>query len=100
MNNDTFEYDVQKRARAGTAATFRAVVALYIMYLGYKLIRGMLDGTSTMLPWQGWGFGVFFILAGLGVGYYAWRRWHIDVENARLPKPEELPGDEDTPPEE
>ena len=31
------EYDIQKRARAGTAATFRAVVAGYIAYLGWKV---------------------------------------------------------------
>lgn len=91
MNNDTFEYDIQKRARAGTAATCRAVVALYVLYLGYKLIRGVMDGSSTMQPWQGWAFGVFFLLAGLAVGYYAWRRWRIDLEAARLPRKETLP---------
>ena len=102
MNNEGFEYDIQKRARAGTAATFRAVVALYILYLGYKLIRGVTDGSSTMLPWQGWAFGLLFFLAGLAVGYYAWRRYRIDLEAARLPKREgeALPGSDGAPPEE
>ena len=30
MREQQFEYDVQKRARAGTAATLRAVISLYI----------------------------------------------------------------------
>ena len=33
MKEQQFEYDVQKRARAGTAATLRAVISLYIIYL-------------------------------------------------------------------
>ena len=78
------EYDVQKRAKAGTSATFRGVVALYIIYLGYKVIQGAGDETSTMPPWLCWVGGIALIAAGLGCGYYAWRRWHIDVEAARI----------------
>jgi len=72
------EYNVQERARAGTKATFRGVVAFYIAYLGYKLIRE---------PEAAWSVtaGVVFILAALAFGYYIWRQWHIDVEKARLP---------------
>ena len=73
------EYNVQERARAGTKATFRAVVALYIAYLGYKLIREPAAGWSVAA-------GVVFILAALAFGYYIWKQWHIDVEKARLPE--------------
>ena len=72
------EYNVQERARAGTKATFRAVVAIYIAYLGYKLIREPAAGWSVAV-------GVAFIAAALAFGYYIWRQWHIDVEKARLP---------------
>lgn len=86
--NNKLEYDVQKRARAGTAATFRAAVALYIAWLGYRLIRSTLDGTSTLPAWAGWTAGIFFIAAALGFGWYIWKRWHIDVEAARIPAQE------------
>ena len=98
--NDKLEYDVQKRARAGTAATFRAVVAVYIIYLGYNLIKTTVDGSSTLPVWLGWAAGIFFIAAALGFGYYIWRRWHIDVEAARLPEtpgPQEIEEEDDRP---
>ena len=82
------EYNVQERARAGTRATFRAVAALYILYLGYQLIRGTVDGSSTLPPWAGWSVGIFFIAAALGFGYYIWKRWRADVEAARIPPSE------------
>ena len=98
--NDKLEYDVQKRAKAGTAATFRAVVAVYIIYLGYNILRSTIDGSSTLPPWVGWTVGIFFIAAALGFGYYIWRRWHRDVEAARLPEapePQEIEEEDDAP---
>ena len=97
--NEKLEYDVQKRAKAGTAATFRAVVCIYVMYLGSNLCRGTADGTSTLPPWAGWLCGIFFILAGLAFGIYTWNRYRIDKEAARLPEtdeeaPEENDGDD------
>lgn len=81
------EYDVQERAKAGTKATFRAVVALYIAYLGYKLIREPQAGWSVAV-------GVAFIAAALAFGYYIWRQWHIDVEKARLPETDGQSGEQ------
>lgn len=94
MNNSElkFEYDIQKRARAGTRATLRAAVALYIVYLGWSVIRGVREGTSAMAPWIGWTAGLVFIAAALGFGVYALRRYRLDLEEARLPEtgPDEL----------
>ena len=83
-NEPKLEYNVQQRARAGTAATFRAVVAIYIGYLGYKVILGVQDGSSSVPFWAGWAIGLFLIAAALAFCYYTWRRWHIDVEAARI----------------
>ena len=80
-----FEYDIQKRAKAGTAATFRAVVALYLVYLAYQIVRGVRDGSSAMSPVIGWIACVVFVAAAVAVGFYAWKRWRADVEAARLP---------------
>ena len=90
-NSPKFEYDIQQRAQAGVKATFRGVVAAYIAYLGYKLIR---DAESI------WHIvaSIVFIAAALAFGVYAFRRWRIDVEAARLPDEdlsEETDEDED-----
>ena len=31
MKEQQFEYDIQKRAKAGTAATLRAVISVYVI---------------------------------------------------------------------
>ena len=87
--DEKLEYDVRKRAKAGTSATFRAVVAIYVMYLGSNLCRSTADGTSTLPPWAGWLSGIFFILAGLAFGIYTWNRYRIEKEAARLPETDE-----------
>lgn len=90
MNNSEakLEYDIQKRARAGTRATLRAAVALYIAYLGRNIIQGVRDGSSSMAPWIGWTAGIVFLAAAVGTGVYAYRRWRLDLEAARLPESE------------
>ena len=89
-----FEYDIQKRAKAGTAATFRAVVALYLVYLAYQIIRGVRDGSSSMSPVIGWIAGVFFVAAAVAFCFYTWKRWRADVEAARISaQPEDAPED-------
>ena len=90
-----FEYDIQKRAKAGTAATFRAVVALYLIYLACQIIRGVRDGSSSMSPVIGWIAGVFFIAAAAAFGFYTWKRWRADVEASRFPAQAEDEGPEE-----
>jgi hypothetical protein len=85
MKEDRFEYDVQKRARAGTAATFRALVSAYLIYLGWSVLRGVLNGSSTVPVWLGWLIAVFFTGAALAFGFYTWKTWRRDLEAARLP---------------
>lgn len=91
MNGDKpeFEYDIQLRAKAGTAATFRGAVALYIIYLGWTILRNCLEGSSTLPLWLGWVAGIGFITAALGFGVYAFKRYRIDLEAAKLPPAEE-----------
>lgn len=77
------EYDIQKRARAGTAATFRAVVAGYIAYLGWKIATA--EG-STMSPLVAKLISCAFLVAAVAFGIYTWKRWRLDLEAARLPE--------------
>lgn len=89
------EFDVSKRARAGTAATFRAVVVGYLIYLGWKIASAEGGAMSVLTARL---IGAVFILAAIAFGVYTWKRWRIDLENARLPEePEEHGEDEDQP---
>lgn len=93
-DSQSFEYDPQKRARAVTAATLRAAVALYIVYLGWSIIKGVREGGTTMAPWLGWTAGLLFIAAALGFAFYAWKRFLREQEAACLPAGnEEAPED-------
>ena len=86
MKKESREYDVQKRAKAGTAATARAAVALYVAWLGVKILRGMNEGGSTVPPAVSWIAGLTFIAAALAFCFYIWKRWRTDLEAARLPE--------------
>ena len=89
MKDDKLEYDVQKRAKAGTAATARAAVAVYVIWLGVKIIRGTIEGGTTVPPAVGWIAGIFFIAASIAFCFYVWKRWRADLEAARLPVAQE-----------
>lgn len=85
MADKTPGYDFTKRSKAVNIATIRAVVAVYVAYLGCSIIRGVRDGGSTMSPALGWAIGVFFIAAAAAVLVYTWKRWRAELEAARLP---------------
>lgn len=89
---DNPEFDIQKRARAGTTATLRAAVAAYILYLGWKIMTAV---GSSVPPLLAKGIGAVFIAAALAFGVYAWKRWRVDLENARLPKAEDAQTEEE-----
>ena len=66
------------RSRAVNMATLRAVVAGYLVYLGGSVIYDLLKGRTSMSPALAWAAGLLFIAAGLGYGFYIWRRWQAD----------------------
>lgn len=86
MKQERFEYDVQKRARAGTAATLRAAVSVYLIYLGWTVIRGIRNGDSPVPIWVGGLAALVFAVAAIGFGVYAWKIYRRDLEAARLPE--------------
>ena len=90
------EYDVQRRARAGTSATLRALVAGYLVYLAWQIVKGVRTGETSMSPTVGYAAAAFFLLAALAFAVYLIRRWRREVEAARLPAAEEAaPNGED-----
>lgn len=80
------QYDIQRRARAGTSATLRALVAGYLIYLAWQILRNVRSGETTMPPAAGYAAAGLFLLAAVAFAVYLIRRWRIEVEAARLPE--------------
>ena len=75
-----WQYDVQKRARADTAATFRAVVVGYLAWLGWKIASAEGSSMSALAAQL---ISTAFLIAAIAFGVYAWKRWRSDLEAAR-----------------
>ena len=88
MDDRAFEYDAAKRTRANNLAVLRALVAAYLAWLGFSLIRDCLRGASTLSPAFAWTVGLVFIAAALAFAFYIRRQWKRELAAARLPKPE------------
>ena len=88
MDDRAFEYDTAKRAKANNLAALRALVAAYLAWLGFSLIRDCVRGASTLSPVFAWTVGLVFIAAALAFGFYIRRQWKRELAAARLPKPE------------
>ena len=85
MDEKNCEYDPSKRTRASNTAVLRAVVAAYLAYLGFDLLRDRIRGISTLSPVFAWTAGLGFIAAALAFGLYTWKLWKRELEAARLP---------------
>ncbi len=88
MDDRTYEYDMAKRTKANNLAALRALVAGYLAWLGFSLIRDLLRGTSTLSPAFAWTAGLVFIAAALAFAFYIRRQWKRELAAAKLPKPE------------
>ena len=84
MNGESPKYDAGKRSKAGTTASLRAVAVGYLLYLGYTLLRDVLDGTTTLPLWLSVSAAVVFIGVAVAFGFYTWRRYRCDVASALL----------------
>ena len=92
MDKRNADYDEVKRARAGGIATLRALVAGYMAYLAWQIVKGVRSGESTMAPAVGYAAAAFFLLAAAAFAVYLIRRWRIETEAARLPESDEAEG--------
>ena len=66
-------YHPARKARAGRTMTLRVLVCLYFLYLAWQIASGGAAGTSPM---------------AVGFGYYAWRRYRMDLKAAELTEEE------------
>ena len=81
------KYDVQKKARAATWATLRAVVSLYLLYMAWLIVKALGD-SSPIPPVLGWIIAGVFAAAALGFGVYTWRSYRQDLTDAKLGGPD------------
>lgn len=86
MDKRNADYDEVKRARAGGIATLRTLVAGYMAYLAWQIVKGVRSGESTMAPAVGYAAAAFFLLAAAAFAVYLIRQWRLEVEAARLPE--------------
>ena len=81
------EYDVQRRARAGTGATLRALVAGYLVYLAWQIVKGVRSGETSMSPAVGYAAAAFFLAALLSptaFGLAVWSETIIPIAGAGM----------------
>ena len=88
MDDRAFEYDTAKRTKANNLAVLRVLVAAYLAWLGFSLIRDCVRGASTLSPAFAWTAGLVFIAASLAFAFYIWKQWTRELAAARLPKSE------------
>ncbi len=88
MGEKACEYDMAKRTKASNFAVLRTLVAAYLVWLGFSLIRDHLRGVSTLPPALVWAAGLGFIAAALAFGFYTWKLWRRELDAAKFPPPE------------
>ncbi|MCR5089504.1 MAG: hypothetical protein K6C08_08340 [Oscillospiraceae bacterium] len=83
--NNRLEYEVQRRAKAGTAATLRCLVAGYILYLAWQIAKGGASGNTSMSPALSYAAAAVFAAVAVFFIVYSLKRWRQEAEAARLP---------------
>lgn len=88
------KYNVQRHRTAMIRSSIRGTAALYLLYIGYSLIRDRAD--SSMPVWGSIAAGAAFVLIAAAIGIYAWRQYKVDLKDAQV-RPEDLQeqGEED-----
>ena len=84
-------YDIEKRSKAGKAAALRAVVAVYICYLAFKIASA--ENTSMSVTACRI-IGAVFMAAGIAFVVYTYKQFHKDMKASVLSDEAEESADE------
>ena len=95
MNGEKQEVDARRGSRAGTTLSLRAVAAGYLIYLGWTMVRDLLNGSSTLPVWLSWTAGIGFAAVGAAFGWYSWKRYQADMKAERTQEEEKSPGEDE-----
>ena len=80
---NSLKFDVIKHNKAKISAFLRVIVAVYLGYLGVKMVTNQ---ETTMNAATSWTFGALFILAALIIAGYSIYRFYNDFTSAHIRK--------------
>ncbi|MBP5379407.1 MAG: hypothetical protein J6Y64_07695 [Ruminococcus sp.] len=80
---NTLKFDAVKRQKAKISAVLRVIVAVYLGYLGIKLVT---NKETTMDMATAWTFGALFMLAAIIIAGYSIYRFYSDFTAAHIRK--------------
>ena len=78
-----------RKTRISNIAMLRTLVAGYLFYLGFTILRDVIKGEPGSLPvWLLWLCGILFMLTALAFGWYTWRQYRrqtaaLEAESAQ-----------------
>ena len=81
-----------RKTRISNIAMLRTLVAGYLFYLGFTILRDVMKGEPGSLPvWLLWLCGILFMLTALAFGWYTWRQYRrqtaaLEAESAEEEK--------------
>lgn len=84
MNNQNENIDQAKKTKISNMTILRAVVAGYLFYLGFTILRDVLKGEPGSLPlWLLWLCGILFMLSAIAFGFYTWKYYQKEMASLR-----------------
>lgn len=86
-NTQKKEYDIAMRNKALTGLVLRVAIAGYIVYLAWKLLANMLNGTSTIPELIVWLVCIVFAAVALGFCMYTWKEFRKSLKAAEVSPP-------------
>lgn len=87
------EYDIAKKSKALTGLLLRVAVAAYIAYLAWKILSGMLEGSSPIPVFAVWLICIVLTAGALGFCIFSWKAYQKAMKAAEImasADPEEL----------
>ena len=90
MNNQNENFDQANKTKISNMTILRAVVAGYLFYLGFTILRDVMKGEPGSLPiWLLWLCGIGFMLAALAFGFYTWKQYQKQMSALQSESKEE-----------
>lgn len=78
------EYDIALRNKALTGLVLRAVIAGYMLYLAWKLMSNMLNGSGSIPELIVWLVCIVFAAVALGFCVYTWKEFRKSMKAAQV----------------
>ncbi len=78
------EYDPGLMGRAISGLTLRVLVAAYIVYMAWKVLSGVLNGSSPIPEWVGWAIFSVFAVAAVAFCIYALKQFLLQLKSSEL----------------